>query len=207
MKSNIFKSEATNSRFIMEDTRDTRDTRDARPRDTRDTRDKEFRDRESFRGRREQETRIGSRNTFGGERVKQKMVQLNVENFPALSANVEIQTSEEKQEYGYASALNKAKDVDEDVLIREKVPSGWVRIKLDETSRRFIYEYGDSTYIQEELSLNDEMNAAIELMKERWMRHKENYIDLYGEDEYNRYYPQYIRGDSETDFDYEDIDY
>ena len=200
MKSNIFKSESTNARFIMEDTR-------PRVKEFRDTRD--TRDRESFRGRRQQEARTESRNTFGSERAKEKALemQLNIENFPALSANVEIQTSEEKQECGYASALNKAKDVDEDVLIREKVPSGWVRIKLDETSRRFIYEYGDSTYIQEEPSLNDEMNAAIELMKERWRRHKENYIDLYGEDEYDRYYPQYIRGDSETDFDYEDTDY
>jgi hypothetical protein len=200
MKSNIFKSESTNARFIMEDTR-------PRVKEFRDTRDTRYR--ESFRGRRQQEARTESRNTFGSERAKEKALemQLNIENFPALSANVEIQTSEEKQECGYASALNKAKDVDEDVLIREKVPSGWVRIKLDETSRRFIYEYGDSTYIQEEPSLNDEMNAAIELMKERWRRHKENYIDLYGEDEYDRYYPQYISGDSETDFDYEDTDY
>jgi len=197
MKSNIFKSEATNDRFIMEDIRDTRETR---PRDVRD------RNRESFHGR-QQEPRTGSRNAFGSERTKQKEIQLNAENFPALSANVEIQTDAEKKEGGYASALNKAKEVDENALIAEKVPPGWVRIKLDESSKRFIYEYGESNYIQEEPSLNDEMNAAIELMKERWRRHKENYIDLYGEDEYERYYPQYIGVDSETELDYEETDY
>ena len=188
MKSNSFKSESVSNRFIMQGDRD--------------------RDRASFRGRRQQENRSG--NAFGVEKAKakekEKELELNIENFPSLSANVEPQTNEERKEGGYASALNKSQEVNENELTTEKVQPGWVRIKLDDSSRRFICEYGESSYNKEEPSLNDEMNYAIELMKERWRQHKENYIDLYGEDEYDRYYPQYISTNSGKELEDEDED-
>ena len=56
-------------------------------------------------------------------------------------------------------------------------------------------------------TLNEEMNYAIELMKERWIRHKENYIELYGEDAYEKYYGTYSYSDYEPELDSEELDY
>ena len=198
MKTNAFKSEPRNDRFTMQDTRDTRDARDAR--DTRDARDR-------FRNRRQEEPRSG--NAFGvTKRVKEKELNFNTENFPELTAKVETQTTEENAEINYASALNKVKEKDNaNALQAEKVPPGWVRISLD-SNRKFNYEYGEQTYkSMDDMTLNEEMNYAIELMKKRWIRHKENYIELYGEDAYEKYYGAYSYTDYEPELDSEELDY
>lgn len=214
MKTNVFKSEPRNDRFIMQDTRDTRDSRDARDaRDSRDSRDardaRDARDsRDRFRNRRHEEPRSG--NAFGvAKRVKEKDITLNLENFPELTEKVETHTTEENiEEINYASALNKVKEEENiDALQAEKVPPGWVRIGLD-SNRKLKYEYGEQTYkSMDERTLNEEMNDAIELMKERWIRHKENYIELYGEDAYEKYYGTYSYSDYETELDSEEHDY
>jgi hypothetical protein len=186
MKSNIFKSEPKNDRFTMED---------ARPIAREDVN----------RGRRREEN-YGI-NTFGriGEKanLKPKEMSINIADFPALSTK-DQEHKDKNQDYDYASALNKTIVEEEQTFFAEKVPPGWVRITQNK-EHKIICEYGETTYKGiEERSLNDEMNDAIEMMKENWRRYKENYIELYGEDAYDKYCIPYNEYDSDSDEEYLD---
>jgi hypothetical protein len=138
------------------------------------------------------------KNLFGG---KNKNMELNLDNFPELSTKE--QTQEQTQEKNpetsdidYALALNKVKINDND--LSKKVPYGWLWITRG-PDNRIIYEYGDSPYKKEEQTLNDNMNNVIETMKENWAQYKEKYIELYGEDEYEKNCMHYSEYDADTD--------
>jgi hypothetical protein len=162
------------------------------------------RDRDSFRNRKQDESR--SENAFGLKKKeeKEKDLKLDMENFPELTVKADNQTNQTNQtNQDFISALNKTS---QQVNTAEKVQPGWVKIKLD-PYKGCIYEYGKPTYNQMDNSLNDEVNSSIEMMKKRWNQYKDDYMELCGEDEYDRYYPPYISIDYEIDVGDENLGY
>jgi hypothetical protein len=136
------------------------------------------------------------KNLFGG---KNKDMELNLDNFPELSTKEQTQEENpETPDIDYALALNKVKINDNN--LSKKVPYGWLWITRG-PDNRIIYEYGDSPYKKEEQTLNDNMNNVIETMKENWAQYKEKYIELYGEDEYEKNCMHYSEYDADTDTD------
>ena len=126
---------------------------------------------------------------------------MNIENFPELTGTQTTQNQSPGQDF--VTALKKSK---QQVDNKEKVLPGWVKISFH-PYKGYIYEYGKTTFNQTEISLNDDANSSIEIMKERWNQYKDNYIELCGEEEYSRYYPQYISIDYEVEVDDETVGY
>jgi len=140
-------------------------------------------------------TRNREKNLFG---TPNKEIELDIDNFPALSTKEQEQEQiQKKPDIDYALALNKVK-IYENVLSKQ-VPSGWLWITRG-PDNSIVREYGDSPYNKEENSLNDNMNNVIETMKENWAQYKEKYIELYGEDEYEKTCMHYSDYDTDTDF-------
>jgi len=137
------------------------------------------------------------KNLFGGKN-KNKDMELNLDNFPELSTKEQTKEQVQEQNIDYALALNKVKLDDND--LSKKVPSGWLWITRG-PDHRIICEYGDSPYKKEERSLNDNMNNVIETMKENWAQYREKYIELYGEDEYEKNCMHYSEYDTDADTD------
>lgn len=173
MKNNIFKNESTGDKYNMDYTRNNDTT--------------------SFRFMENRE-----KNLFGGPK---KDMELNIDNFPILSTKEQEQEQIKKNpDIDYALALNKVK-IDENEFSKQ-VPFGWLWITRG-PDNRIIHEYGHSPYKKEEKSLNDNMNNVIETMKENWAQYKEKYIELYGEDEYEKNCMHYSEYDTDTDTDTE----
>jgi hypothetical protein len=164
----------------------------------------ESRDRDSFRNRRPEESR--NENAFGLKKKeeKKKDLKLDMENFPELTIKTDNQTNQTNQtNQDFISALNKT---NQQVNTAEKVQPGWVNISFDHY-KGCIYEYGKSSSNQTKNSFNDDANSSIEMMKERWNQYKDDYRELCGEDEYDRYYPPYISIDYEIDAGDENLGY
>jgi len=196
MKSNIFKSEQKNDRFQMTDTQNSAENdiprttqrrehrRDDRPRDTR-----QFEGRNAF--------------ASGEKKVKKEEFKMDDENFPSLLIDDKIESKVETM--NFASATKKERVQEDTTLEIDKVPPGWVRISMG-ADRKFVYEYGESSNIDyderyEQEIINDEINCMIR----RWAKYKEAYLELYGEEEYEKYFMPYNPYNTEDD-EYEEYD-
>jgi hypothetical protein len=185
MKSNAFKSEPINDRFQMEEVQDIQ-RREQRPR-YREERPREQRPREERpRDARWNETR----NTFAGERKeKKKELKMDDENFPSLVLNENIENKVDTM--NFATAAKKERIIEDNLSTMEKVPPGWIRISSD-INRKIVYEYGDRTIIDDdeydEFYRQDIINDEIGMMIRRWKKYKESYLELYGEEEYDKYF-------------------
>ena len=188
MKSNAFKSEPRNDRFQMEEVQDIQ-IREPRTR-PREERHREERHREE----RHRDTRWNeTRNTFAGEKKeKKKELKMDDENFPSLVLNENIENKVDTM--NFATAAKKEKVIEDESSTMEKVPPGWVRISRD-LNRKIVYEYGDRTVIDgdeyDEFYRQDIINDEIGMMIRRWKKYKESYLELYGEEEYDKYFTPY----------------
>ena len=185
MKSNAFKSEPINDRFQMEEVQDIQ-RREQRPR-YREERPREQRPREE---RPRDATWNETRNTFAGERKeKKKELKMDDENFPSLVLNENIENKVDTM--NFATAAKKERIIEDNLSTMEKVPPGWIRISSD-INRKIVYEYGDRTIIDDdeydEFYRQDIINDEIGMMIRRWKKYKESYLELYGEEEYDKYF-------------------
>lgn len=117
---------------------------------------------------------------------KSKPLNLSEEFFPSLSNNKVDDPSmvEIKKNISYAEKLNCA--VKEEMIM--EIEPGTVVISIDKKNNIFS-RYGTST-LKEKNTLNEmeEFKNNIKEMFERWENYKNTFIELYGEDEYNKQY-------------------
>jgi len=117
---------------------------------------------------------------------KSKPVNLAKEFFPSLPSQKEenILSGDIKKNISYAEKLNC--HLDEEVSF--KIDPGSVVIYRDEYNK-IHYKYGKSI-LKEKTPLHEmeEFKNNIKEMFERWENYKNNFIELNGEDEYNKQY-------------------
>ena len=153
--------------------------------------------------------RGGGNNLFIDEKAREKKKKenglvLSHNNFPVILDNMNnklINTmTNTLNSVNYASMVKKEK-IQDAIVMEEKVPKGCVRIELK--GRKIVYKYGEKTEdSDEEKSLHDRMSGAVDQMIQRWEKYREDYIDLYGLDNYEKYYTsrtEYISDDEEED--------
>ena len=111
------------------------------------------------------------------------------ESFPSLLVENKIESKVETM--NFASAAKKERVEEDNSTIMDKVPPGWVRISMA-PNRKYVYEYGDSSNIDyDERYEQDIINEGINSMIRRWEKYKEDYLDLYGEEECEKYFTPY----------------
>ena len=125
------------------------------------------------------------------------------ESFPCLVVEDKIENKVETM--NFASATKKERIEEDSSNIMDKVPSGWVRISMG-LDRKYVYEYGENTNIDyDERYEQDIINDKINSMIRRWAKYKEDYLEQYGEEEYEKYftpYNPYNTEDEEEEYDY-----
>ena len=125
-----------------------------------------------------------------------KQVNLTKEFFPSLNMVEQVHMVEQvqqnnsgsndilKKNISYADKLNCA--VKEELIA--EVEPGSVIISIDKNNK-IHYKYGKSTLKEKNtLSEMEEFKNNIQEMLERWENYKNSFIDLNGEDEYNKHY-------------------
>jgi hypothetical protein len=110
-------------------------------------------------------------------------------NFPELVITSKIQvTTQEKETIPIISFADKVKTVVKDKTIdnKEYIPPGYIVIEKDKITNKFVKKYGEVNYIEQEdvdnYSIYDIMQNLIEIYEKR----KEEYIDLWGYDEWEK---------------------
>ena len=122
---------------------------------------------------------------------------MNEESFPSLISNDNIETAESAM--NFISATKKEKIKDNNSLIMDKILPGWVRISMN-NNRKIVYEYGENTNIDYDAEYEDYVvKKEINAMINRWEKYKENYLDLYGEEEYEKNFMSYDAYNTEND--------
>ena len=110
----------------------------------------------------------------------------------------------ETKELNFTGAIQKEKAVEKESTLKP----GHVSYTL--ANRKIVVEYGPQTkelLLQQDedpdLSENDAMNLAIDIMKQRWDAFKNEFIESYGEDEYIRLYkmPMHVEEAEEEEED------
>jgi len=187
MKQNIFKSESGNNRFSSANAINTINERRNDRRNNFFTEDRQ-KEREKERIKKENE----------------KNMALNEFNFPVLGNKESLQKVEDNT-VNFLEIMKKEKT--DTLSIIEKIPPGWVRINKG-ANNDAIFEYGESkpetNFVKIDHSLQEQTNNVIEIMKSRWEKYRENYIELYGEDAYEKNYISNINSSNEDDFGCED---
>ncbi len=144
-------------------------------------------------------------NRFIDEKAREKKrkengLVMSDNNFPVISDNINNKSVNVTTNSNYASMVKKEK-IKESAEIEEKVPMGWVRLEFK--GRKIVYNYGEKSQDSDnELSLHESMSAAVDQMIRRWEKYREDYIDLYGLDNYEKYYTsktEYISDDDEEE--------
>jgi hypothetical protein len=144
-------------------------------------------------------------NRFIDEKAREKKrkengLVMSDNNFPVISDNINNKSVNVTTNSNYASMVKKEK-IKESADIEEKVPMGWVRLEFK--GRKIVYNYGEKSQDSDnELSLHESMSAAVDQMIRRWEKYREDYIDLYGLDNYEKYYTsktEYISDDDEEE--------
>jgi hypothetical protein len=196
MKGNAFKSDKLkeNNRFsvLKEESinKDLRrdDRRDERRDDRRDERRDDRRDERKF---------------FTNDNPKKDIMPiLNELNFPSFCEKNEL-ALENNPEINYSNAIRSENNEINVVKVVEVLP-GWVKISKSSSSKDGSngysnFEYGISTIIEPiEPSFNDQMTEVINNMNEKWENYKEDYINLYGIDEYEK---NHLMLNHELDYD------
>jgi hypothetical protein len=196
MKGNAFKSDKLkeNNRFsILKEESTNKDIR----RD--DIRDDRRDDRKSFNN-----NNNNNKKFFINDSPKKEIIPiLNELNFPLFGEKTEIGV-ENNPAINYSNAI-RSENIEINVEKAEVVLPGWVKIsKGNGTSNGYSnFEYGISTIIEPiEPSFNDQMNEVINNMNDKWENYKEDYINLYGIDEYENNHLMLNR-EIEYDSDYE----
>jgi len=86
-----------------------------------------------------------------------------------------------------------AKDLMPGWIKMSKGPDGKINVEYDSKSNK---------HTRVEPSLHDQMNSAIQCMKNNWLQYREKYIDLYGEEDYKKYYGNDYNYDYDSEEEY-----
>ena len=211
MKSNIFKSDPKgdnrNDRFIMGE-----DTNPSKNRFNDDRRRDDMRRDDMRRDNRRMNDNNQSKNFFVDEKQREKKMNekklvISDMNFPVLIDQV-VSKSEENTIIeksvplpiisNFASAVKKEKIIETGPVV-EKVPPGCVRITQDK-DRKIVYEYGESTIEEFDNKWRDyDRRMELKAIINKAEKYKENYIDLYGIEDYEKYVKPYSDYDTEDD--------
>jgi len=131
---------------------------------------------------------------------------VNDSNFPELGKNDNpkntIKNDTDNEKINFASMVKKEKEIEE-IKTEEKLLPGWIKISRN-SDNKIVMEYGEPK-IEKEESINDAMNNIINIMKLRWEKHKDEFIELYGEEAYEKkYIGKFNYNIEEEYYDYED---
>ena len=173
-KVNNFKIAPPQENPIIHDNRDRYDTRDRYQRDN---------GRNKFNYDPEKERKKA-------EKIKEEQIKesLSINSFPVLFENKNTDTSQniEISKPSFLEKINtKKKEIVIEVIEEEKVKPGWVELKFNKQTRRIDYRYG--TPVSYYRKPSDE-SIVLQRLVENYETWKANYIQLWGEDEYEKMY-------------------
>ena len=141
-----------------------------------------------------------NKNTVSNSFQKKIGYEMDVNNFPALSSTPNISTRTNMNE-SYVENLTKPTKQD-DVSISEELPKGW--ISMNGSSLIIHTSKSKRTTPSFENRYNDLMNR----ISTNYVNYKENYIELWGEEEYEHMFLfpnyNYLEYDDYTDDDEDD---
>jgi hypothetical protein len=137
-----------------------------------------------------------SKNIFSNN-VKKIEVKLTNEYFPSLTkVKVVENTSENVNSYEIeknTSYVDKLNTIIEEISDEDVIKPGWVKISIDKNNK--IHSVYNNSQQKELVPINEceQFKKNIQPMFDRWENYKINYIELYGEDNYNYYhiFPNY----------------
>ena len=141
---------------------------------------------------------------------KKKQVTLvyNEESFPSLSKQVDPTSNSISNTESYADKLNM---IIEETENKDILQPGWVKISINKYNKiQSIYNPGEKS-LEKTMDYLSQFKKDIEPMFQRWENYKNEFIDLYGEDDYNHYYKfpnydySYLYKEEEEDQDEEEI--
>jgi len=190
MKKNAFKSEDVNERFIMVENPNQKNT--------------------TFSNRRSS-TRYDSvphtrnffidKNNENKTKKSEESLTMDDTNFPLLESNIEKKEATMQQFTYFIDVVKKPSVIHSDSGSRGKLNPGWIKISRD-FDKKIIYEYDKSTV--ENMDMN-EMNRLqpINIDTENIERYKEYYINLYGKEEYDKWYELNSDEDYDSDDEYD----
>ena len=123
---------------------------------------------------------------FKNDKEEQKKLIIDDNNFPTLiNEKTNEKTNEKLSET--LNFIDKVKTVlksDEEVSTNEEyVPPGYLFMKRDKNTNKIIRKYGEMSIYKEE---NINPNKIIDKLVYLYEKHKEEYINLWGEEEYER---------------------
>ena len=154
--------------------------------------------------RRDDRIRKNDKKFFTNDNPKKDIMPiLNELNFPSFCEKNEL-ALENNPAINYSNAIRSENN--ENTTINNKnieiVKPGWVKISIssnDGSNGYSNFEYGISTIIEPiEPSFNDQMSEVINNMNKKWENYKEDYINLYGIDEYEK---NHLMLNHELDYD------
>jgi hypothetical protein len=123
-------------------------------------------------------------------KVKKPDICFNETNFPILGST---QKSNENLGLNYIESLSTKNTEEEE---EEKLKPGWVSYQFNKKTRKVDINYGPSKFEEKEkVDVEEEIidHNVINKMVERWQDYMDNYIELYGEDDYIKHhlFPNY----------------
>jgi len=141
-------------------------------------------------------------NSFSNKKKAEASFSINSMNFPELdSRSVKNELVIESKNY-----MDAIKMQNNETCIIDKVPDGCICYTL-EKNNKITKRFGDASlsYFNGQSPVYD-MNDVIDIMSSKWEKYRENYINLYGEDTYEKMYTMHISNDDtwcdgETDED------
>ena len=141
--------------------------------------------------KRQEYSSINNNNKFIDEKEKkvkeeQKKIIINDCNFPILSnEKINEKTSENVSEkLNFIDKVKTEMKIEEEILNEEYIPPGYLVIKRDRNTNKIIRKYGEMPdyFNKKEITPSEIIDKLVYLYEKR----KEEYITLWGEEEYER---------------------
>ena len=97
---------------------------------------------------------------------------------------------DDKSDLDFLQASMKEVPKEEIVDKKWELKPGWVQITVDDNNRIITRKHDDDVeYIQSDSEIfEEEMQQTLEILINNWDNYRRNYIESYGEDDYEKYY-------------------
>ena len=132
-------------------------------------------------------------NSFSNKKKVEASFSMNSIHFPELGS-CSVKNGIETESKNYMGAIQTQNN--EVLCIVNKVPEGCICYTL-EKNNKITKRVGDArlSYFHDRQTVYD-MNGVIDIMSSKWEKYRENYINLYGEDVYEKMYTMPITNDN-----------